>query len=446
MGTRHSHAALALLLGTLLTMAACRSDDPSVRPTPTKVVLITIDTLRPDHCSLYGYRRKTTPFLDELAARAVVFDRAYSTSSWTAPAMASLFTSLPPRAHGVVRGFVANEQVVGQDVLSDRFDTLAEILSRNGWQTFGVSTNAHLTTATGFAQGFMEFRSLWWDDAARANTEVLALAERLATAGRWFLWVHYFDPHFPYDHQQPWFDVYASEAVPPVREPVPPDVVKALHDMVAGYDSEIAYVDDHLRKLFAALAIDPSTFVVVVSDHGEAMLEHSTFGHGQSLFEEEVRIPFLVRPSGDVPGRHLDSMVSIADVFPTILDAVGIAPPARLVGRSLVPALRGARLPDATIVTELDRQPIGQHAVRSGAWKLYRRDPPQEFVRLHDLSHDPLERNDLSGAERTRVRDLDAAWDGFAARWPRFAAPTVAQPVGKDQVDRLRALGYLDGH
>src|SRR4030095_12211444 len=115
---------------------------------------------------------------------------------------------------------------------------------------------------------------------------------------------------------------------------------------------------------------------------GEAMLEHSTFGHGQSLFEEEVRIPFLVRPSGDVPGRHLDSMVSIADVFPTILDAVGIAPPAGLVCRSLVPAPGAPPPPDPPLVTELAPQPIGQHAVRSGAWKLYRRDPPQEFVRL----------------------------------------------------------------
>src|SRR5262245_39928490 len=239
MPTRHRYAAVSLLLGTLLQAGACRTDEPSARPRPTNVVLITIDTLRPDRRPLYGYRRKTTPFLDELADRAAVFDRAYSTSSWTAPAMASLFTSLPPRAHGVVKGFVANEQVLGQDLLSDRFDTLAEILSRNGWQTFGVSTNAHLTTATGFGQGFTELRSLWWDGAARANDEALALAERLRTAERWFLWVHYFDPHFPYDHHQPWFDAYVSEPDPPLPQPVPPDLLKGLREMDAGYDSEI---------------------------------------------------------------------------------------------------------------------------------------------------------------------------------------------------------------
>jgi arylsulfatase A-like enzyme len=261
--------------------------------------------------------------------------------------------------------------------------------------------------------------------------------------------VHYFDPHSPYEHRQPWFDAYIGEPPPsmtPDQQKVPPELIKALRETAAGYDSEIAYVDDHLRTLFEALAIDSSALVVVTSDHGEAFLEHGAFGHGNSLFEEEIRIPLIVRMPDDVPGRRVDTMVSIADVFPTILEVVGITPPAGIVGRSLVPILHGDRLPDIAISTELDRGPVPQHTVRSGQWKLYRKDRPEEFVHLYDLAVDPLERNDRADVERARVRDLDAVWDGFAKKWPKFTAAQVLPAFGKDQIDRLRALGYVDDH
>jgi arylsulfatase A-like enzyme len=206
-------------------------------------------------------------------------------------------------------------------------------------------------------------------------------------------------------------------------------------------------VDDHLRTLFDALAIDSSTLVVVLSDHGEAFLNHGAFGHGNSLFEEEIRIPLMMRMPGDLPGRRVDTMVSISDVFPTILDVVGITPPAAgIVGRSLVPILRGDPFPDSAIFTELDRGRTPQHAVRSGQWKLYRKDQPKDFVSLYDLAADPLERNDLAGVERDRVRELDAAWDGFATNWPKVTAAQIVPAFGQDQIDRLRALGYVDDH
>lgn len=433
----------ALLLGTLLAAGACGTGEPAA-PRPTRIVLITIDTLRPDHCSLYGYRRRTTPFLDELAAHATVFENAYSTASWTAPAMASLFTSLPPRAHGVVRGFLANGKITSQDLLADQFQTLAEALASGGFQTFGVSTNAHLTNATGFAQGFTELTSLWWEDAEQANAAALAFKERLRAAERSFLWVHYFDPHYPYLHREPWYDTFQAEPDDPQTKALPPAVVKGFREMVDGYDSEIAAVDDNLRRLFGDLGIDSSALVVVVSDHGEAFFEHGTLSHGQSLFEEEIRIPLLVQMPGEATGRRVAALVSLADVFPTILDAVGLPIEHPVEGRSLVPAVRGDALADGVIVTQLDRGAVSHHAVRSGDWKLYRRTPPEKPVGLFDLPQDRREGHDLSGSEPDRVRDLDREWSAFVDRWPPFTAPRKVEAFGKDQIDRLRALGYLD--
>jgi arylsulfatase A-like enzyme len=436
---------VALIVGLL---GGCA--DPALRGGPN-VVLITIDTLRADHCSLYGYGRPTTPFLEELARRATVFENAYAPSSWTAPSMASLFTSLPPRSHGVVAGFFRKGAVVEQDYLGEDFETLAEVLRRQGLQTFGVSTNAHLTARTGFAQGFDVLVERWWESAAVVNEEALGLRDALRAADRYFLWVHYFDPHDEYEAREPWFGTYARLAEEARAAAEPPDpaararreALRLLQVSVEKYDSEINYVDAHLRALFAGLGLEANALVIVTSDHGEAFLEHGTLSHGQSLFEEEIRVPLLLKLPDQREPRRVASRVSLVDLYPTILEFVGTDAPPRIEGVSLLPAARAGHPPDRAIVTELDRDRRTEQTVTWRGWKLYRREAPEAATRLFDLESDPGERRDLATEHPERLRELEERWGAWKARWPPAAATRKVAPFSADEEERLRALGYL---
>lgn len=433
------------LLLLVVALGGCGGGSAS-RVTNWNVVLITIDTLRADHCSAYGYERQTTPFLDELASRSTVFENAYATSSWTAPSMASLFTALYPRSHGVVTGFYRRGEVVGQDYLSDDFETLVEVLARNGYETFGVSTNAHLTARTGFAQGFDVLAELWWEPAAAANEKALLLRDRLRAANPYFLWVHYFDPHAPYEAQEPWFSAYRrlrKDGGQSAPEGAALPTVGGLADFIDKYDSEINHVDASIRKLFAELDLESKSLVVITADHGEAFLEHATLTHGQSLFEEEIRVPLILHTPGQVRTQRVTSRVSLVDLYPTILDAVRVATPAGLAGVSLLPAIERGERTDRTIVTELDRDKRSERALIWGHWKLYRRAKPDTFARLFDLGTDPGERHDLSETSPQQLRALERLRVDWEKAWPSRTAPTKVAPFGEEQVERLRALGYL---
>jgi arylsulfatase A-like enzyme len=428
----------------LTLLMGCAGDPPSP---PPDVVLITIDTLRADHCSLYGYERPTTPFLDELAERATVFENASASSSWTAPSMASLFTSLPPRSHGVRTGFYRKGKVVNQDYLQDDFETLAEVLAGHGYRAFGVSTNAALTTRTGFAQGFDALTELWWEPAAVVNEHVLRLRAELEAADRYFLWVHYFDPHAEYVAQEPWFSEYEGSPPPATatgpEEATRREALEKLKVSIEKYDSEINYVDASIRKLVEALDLESSALLVITSDHGEAFLEHWTLSHGQSLFQEEIRIPLLLRLPDQRESRRIDAPVSLVDIYPTILDALSLEIPSGLAGTSLLPVIRDGRGPARAIVAELDRGTRSDHSLTWQQWKLYQRERPNPFVRLFDLRTDPGEREDLSATETERLRELTERWARWKATWPYVVAPRKVAPFGPEEQERLRALGYL---
>jgi arylsulfatase A-like enzyme len=213
-------------LGCFLLVWGCASEHEG-----PNVVLISIDTLRPDHLSVYGYERPTATALEGLAEEGVVFLNAYSTSSWTAPAVASLLTSLRPDQHHVRSGSAPDflrggKKVVRQEVLDGSFLTLAEILEKHGYVNFGFSTNPHVSAELGFAQGFGHFESLVvadpdpargkvYADARATTTHVSSLLPRMRESGRFLLWIHYLDPHFPYRGRSPWVDRYKPTASDP---------------------------------------------------------------------------------------------------------------------------------------------------------------------------------------------------------------------------------------
>jgi len=418
----------------LLSAGGCR---PARETTPPNVILITIESLRPDHLSGAGYARPTTPFLDRLAGRGWLFADCSSTSSWTAPALASLFTGLYPRSHGVRRGEAQGDIILGQERLADSFLTLAEALQGAGYATFGVSLSGHVSPETGLAQGFDEFASLWFLDAAAAHRAALGLRGRFSASRPAFFWIHYVDPRAPYRPREPWISRYTPNPAQAgewgekdMRELVRereeilrrPELVSTLVDL---YDSEIAYADSFLERLFAEVVSAENSLVIVTSDHGEAFGEHGNLGHGNSLFQEEIAVPLIVLlPGREGRGRTIARPVSLIDVFPTITDALGLSLPPGLPGRSLLPDLeKGGEGEDRPLFFELRRR-SELAGLRVGGGKLIAWPKTTESKwALYDLKSDPLESRNLSGKDPAVFRALGDLFRSWLASTPEFRAP-----------------------
>lgn len=418
---------------SLLPLGGCR---PSREKTPPDVILITIGALRPDHLSSAGYGRPTTPFLNRLAGRGWIFADCSSTSSATAPALASLFTGLYPRSHGVRRGPAEGETVNGPDRLAGRFLTLAELLGRAGYATLGVCADGPAVTETGLAQGFDELAVLPLLDAESVYRAALALRGKIAASRPVFFWIHCGDPCAPYRPHEPWLSRYSpnpgqagewgeksqralkGEQGEILRRP---ELVSTLVDL---YDSEIAAVDSFLERLFAEAVPLENSLVVVTSDHGEAFGEHGGLGHGESLFQEEIAVPLIVLlPGREGRGRMVQTPVSLVDVFPTILDGIGLSASPRLPGRSLLPGLEeGAEEGPRPLFFELDRGD-GLAGMRLGEWKLIARPKkPESKWSLYELGSDPRESRNLSGKNPAAFRELGARLRSWLSTTPEFPA------------------------
>ena len=335
---------------------------------PANFVLITLDTTRPDHLGPYGYAAARTPNLDRFALGAEVYERAYATSSWTLASHASILTGLLPRQHGAQSMPKGPDRSLGYGVrpLSDSFLTLAEILAGTGYRTGAVVAGPALRSELGTAQGF-EF---YEDDLKGAEKRVhgkraeettdLAL-DLIQTFGDepFFLFVNYFDAHAPYAPPEGFPDSFLEgsreseaepeeEAGPPLEPPLivryiqrlnagvpaqkpeamPGEERAELRRALAGYDAEIAYLDFHLGRLLRAIEASPgaeNTWVIITGDHGESFGEHYFVSHGAHLYEDNVRVPLLIRRPGRAAPRRVHGPVQNHALFGAILDAAGVA-------------------------------------------------------------------------------------------------------------------------
>jgi len=411
------------------------------------VVVIVIDTLRADHLPSYGYAHDTAPLMSELARDGVVFERAYSTSSWTAPATASLFTSLYPFQHGVVTGMVATlrarrlDPTITLNAIPDEVVTLPEVMRRAGYRTFGVADNLNICAAEGFDQGFGAFRSYNDLGAAAVNAQVEEWkGEILAPGSPYFLYVHYMDPHKPYLPMQPWASRLGETGTPEV----------------SAYDSEIRHVDEHLRDLFDSLGWDENTIVVVTSDHGEEFGDHGDFGHGHNLHNETVQVPLLVYPAsafGRESGR-VGEPVSLVDLLPTLREVVGAPAVEHEEGRSLRGILRNGSdsIRDRGELfahlqrTRLEYRDGGERIVRaviSGADK-YVVTQPEAREELYDLVDDPGETANLLATRPGRGAELAATLEEFERGCHRLPGVTRTIEMDEQQLEKLRSLGYVN--
>jgi arylsulfatase A-like enzyme len=408
-------------------------------PRRPNVVVVLIDTLRADHLPFHGYPRDTAPFLSSLAEGGVVFDHAWSTSSWTAPATASLFTSLYPQEHGVVHGLdrtVTGAPAGSGNRLVNRIpaavQTVAEMFHDAGYLTLGVSDNAHVSRETGFDQGFDEFESATGATAERLHKWVRDHRPRMTAHQPYFLYVHYVEPHEPYLPREPWYSAFAKD-----------DVQHPSHArFVNAYDSEIRSLDDGLGRLYRACGWSEDTVLVVTSDHGEEFGDHGGGGHAHSLYSELLHVPLLVHGLPGAVPRRVDEPVSLIDVLPTLRELVGLPADPRAEGVSLLSLLRGGGQGlDRPLFAHLVQFETGRiwEATLQGEWKRLRLRPgaPQ----LYNLVDDPLERHDLSETVPSVSAALDRRGAALAARMPALPA-AVDTAVSAETAESLRALGY----
>ena len=340
---RRPFAAVLVALGAVV---AC-----SPAGGPPNLLLVTLDTTRADHLGPYGYPRPTTPRLDALARDAVLYTRAVSTSSWTLPAHASLFTGRFPWSHGarydpegplVLADAIEAPRAIRARGLSPGAETLAGRLAAAGYDTAAVVGGPWMLRSFGLAEGFAhydddgitEYRGRRAEDVARGARAWLADWHDSGDGRPFFLFLNFFDPHFPYDPPPP----HDRAFLPPDVEPDS----RRRAQWKALYDGEIRYVDEQLGSVLDLLEerdLYDDTWIVVTADHGELFGEHGEWGHGGHLYQELVAIPLLVKPAdARGAGREEASRVQVQQLF----RAVQLAAPLESGGQS-DQALQGAR-------------------------------------------------------------------------------------------------------
>lgn len=339
----YRYVVLPLWIAVSLLSASC-----APVPEPTRgVLLISIDTLRPDHLGTYGYDRDTSPFLDSLADRGVVFEHAVAHYPNTLASHMSFFTGLYPAEHAVYPP---------STVLSSEIPTLPELFAAQGFRTAGFVENGYMKGSYGFQRGFEH-----WNDKVGGHLPVeiertmergLEFLDGLADDDRFFLFLHTYAVHDPYDPPEPFRSRYWDGARPEdAFNPVGPNLLAfnrrqdwlsedAVRWMEALYDGSIRYADSVLRRFFAALEerdlLDEIT-IVIISDHGEEFLEHGRLAHTQ-VYDETLRIPWIVVHPGVTPKR-VATLAEGVDLFPTILELGGLEAPGDVSGRSRVPEI-----------------------------------------------------------------------------------------------------------
>ena len=463
---QRSGASGLVILLALVVAWGCQLDP--VRP---NVVLITVDTLRADHTSAYGYHRRTTPFLEVLTEQGVRVDHAYAPMATTLPAHASLFTSQYPIAHGVVRNGM---------VVPPQAQLLGEVLRLSGYRTAAFVSSFPLNRVFGLDRGFDvyddDFDGAYSSVGARArweghrvdglfdrrandtNARVFEWLEQVDAESPFFLWVHYFDPHDPYSAPAPWGTEYLSEASDE-RD------VRRLHAL---YDGEVSFTDSQIKALvdrIDARTNPEETLLVVTADHGEALNEHGYVGHGGVISQGAVRIPLIFRWVDHLhAGETLTGPASLVDVMPTVLGLIGLPfPEMPLQGRDLSSAVQGGESLDesrsiffqrrhyeARRVGSVWRGPNVGRALRVRGAKLGVLRMPWKYVvaedegtrQLFDVLTDPDEQVDVAADHVTVAGELQA----LVTEWVDAQTALDTLPVTdgtEEQLERLRALGYV---
>jgi arylsulfatase A-like enzyme/tetratricopeptide (TPR) repeat protein len=406
---------------------------------PANVILITLDTTRADRMGFLGSRLGLTPNLDEFARQGAIFSKAYAHVPLTTPSHATILTGTYPQFNhlGDLGTALAKDLPYLPDVLHSRGYTTAAVV---GSQVLDPRS----ATAPGFERGFDNYDAGF--HSRRAGEERYTSEERRATtvvnhALAWlkkqphspfFLWVHLYDPHDPYEPPEPFKSKYQT----------------------APYDGEIAYVDSAIGKLFSGLktlGLYDSPVIAIVADHGEALGEHGEESHGFFLYDETIHVPLMIRlPMARGAGLQVDKPVGLVDIAPTLLQAIGAEVPNSMQGKSLLPLMTGKK-GDSAADVEADHGAYAEtdYPIRAFGWSwlrswragkyLYVDAPHRE---LYDESTDPKAVHNLADTHATVADTLQAQLEEFRSRTRRQGGVKAAN-LTPQLAEKLQALGYL---
>ncbi len=429
---------------------------------PSAVVLITLDTLRADHLGVYGYYRSTSPNLDRFAEESVLFERAIAPTGTSLPSHVSLMTSTLTVRHGVKTNY---------DVLAEEgLWTLAEIFRNRGWQTAAFVSSAVMKSHTGIDKGF-DLYDEPEGDQRRADAVTDAALEWLRAQPErpFFLWLHYFDPHAPYDAPGPFDGSFgAGDGLKEllVRRGVEVGEGKKVQGFrgqwigsleeiarhVDDYDEEIRFLDQELGRLFTGLdergLWDGST-VVVTSDHGEGLGQHARMEHA-TIFHEQLWIPLMIKlPSSRDSGHRVKAPVGLVDIPPTLLTLCGIElaneEAAQFQGVNILqPELGQRQIFSERENRETPEWESGERWALTGRrWKYFHvKGPAGERDELYDLSSDPHELEDLATGRPRLTRYFRAQLGTILTQ--EEAVPGERSDLPEEVIKELRSLGYLE--
>lgn len=440
-----------LVAGSLIVSGwGCTGEAPPKDPGPPNLILISIDALRADHLSSHGYHRHTTPFLDQLAAEGTRFSHATVNTHGTPPSHTTMLSSLYQETHRV--GFETLTWGEEAPLIPAEVELLPEILNREGWTTVGVTGGAWMSTSYGFSRGFDHFSDEGEDAAQGAGLFFDSITAALATERPVFAFFHTYEVHSPYLPPEGYDDLFGEfpSNLKPTWESLKRFAHTAKKDLddsdidflVSQYDGGIRYLDDCLRELFARLTeigLLDNAVVLITADHGEEFGDHGGLLHRATLFDELVRVPFIVWGRGVPAGAVDPTLVSTIDIAPTLLAAAGIEPQPAMEGRNVL-------APDTT--PPGDQRVFAQYdatfySVRTSRYKLIRHHSGR--LNLYDVVDDPRERRNLASSRPELAAELGDELETWRQARPRLAdsAVTVTE-LDPTTEDRLRTLGYLE--
>jgi len=458
---------LLYMVLAMVSMSGCGGgqEETTFALEDVNVLMIVVDTMGAGHVGAWNKGLDTSPNMDALAAGGVRFSQAYSPAPWTQPAVASLITGLTPSRNGVLHIL---------DTLPDGSFTLARALSERGFKTSGVISHFLINTKHGYAQGFDQYN----ENAVAGHKE---LTSQVATRNaimemrrlkdeRFFLFVHYFDPHSEYMHHQQYDRTsgYQGKVRPMNMNILALRSNRHLMDsedveyLVGLYREEIEYTDHYVGKLLAeleTLGLKENTLVILTADHGEEFMEHDWIGHTSFLYDTLLHVPMVFNLPGRLKPRVVDEPVSLTDVMPTLMD-LSLNPPGNVSwdGRSLKDLLHGAKgnwdrplFSEVSFLAPVEDQGTTKAekeaflaAVSLGDWKLIH-DLDGNRWTLYDRGPDPLEMHDLFSPDHKQVQLLQPLmleWEqGKVETWGRDFDDL--EQMSEEDRKRLRSFGYV---
>ncbi|MFZ0517352.1 MAG: sulfatase-like hydrolase/transferase [Acidobacteriaceae bacterium] len=416
----------------ILTLTCCKSapkkENSGTELKPINVVLITLDTVRADHLHCYGYEKIKTPNIDSLAANGVQFEKAVAQTPLTQPSHASMFTGTNPNVNHVRNN--------GGFALQPSSITMATILQRHGWNTAGFVSSSVLKKIFGFNQGFAFYDDRLQQDTSGQQSDTRPANVTVDHAIQWlnaqtdrpfFLWLHLYDAHQPYDAPAKFDKEYPGDP----------------------YDAAIAYEDSQLGIFLNALkrkSPADKTLIVLLSDHGQSLGEHGEYEHGVFLYDATIRIAWIMDGPQIPAGVRIQQQAREIDLLPTVLDLLGGKASSAVQGTNLAPAFSGKAVPttysyEETMCPKINMGWSELRGIHTADW-MYIRAPKPE---LYNLDQDPGELNNILSLHPKKYRELEAELNKLSLLGANNTETVVSDPMDQATRKQLESLGYASG-